>query len=65
MARNSQAEGSIAARPTIPSGSRAIDEGTPVYSTVEDANDRWRSDGIQNPSDQTSTQRLENLETAQ
>jgi Zinc knuckle len=28
--------------PTIPSGSRAIDEGTPVYSTVEDAHDQSR-----------------------
>jgi hypothetical protein len=43
------------AAPTIPSGSRAIDEGTPVDSTVEDANDQL-SEGIPNPSNQPAIQ---------
>ena len=41
--------------PTIPSGSRAIDEDTPVDDTVEDANDQL-SEGIPNPSSQPAIQ---------
>jgi hypothetical protein len=43
------------AAPTIPSGSRAIDEGTPVDSTVEDANDQL-SEAIPNPSHRPAIQ---------
>lgn len=43
------------AAPTIPSGSRAIDEGTPVDSTVEDANDQ-SSEDIPNSSNQPAIQ---------
>jgi hypothetical protein len=44
------------AAPTIPSGSRAIDEGTSVDSTVEHANDQLRSEGIHNPSNRPAFQ---------
>jgi hypothetical protein len=53
---------SSSATPTIPSGPRAIDEGTPVYPTVEDANDQLRrSEGIRNPSNRTTPQRNHGL----
>jgi hypothetical protein len=47
-----ESEDSSVAPPTIPSGPRAVDEGTPAYSVVEDANDQLRSEGIQRPSNQ-------------
>jgi len=54
---------------TIPSGSGAIDEGTPVDSAVEDANDQLRSEGIHNPSNRRAAQGNhglpESLEAAQ
>lgn len=56
---------------TIPSGPRAIDEGTPVDSTVENANDQSRSrrEGIQNPSNRRAVRGHhglpESLEAAQ
>ena len=39
VARHSPTEGNLAAQVLIPSGPRAVDEGTPVYSIVKDAND--------------------------
>jgi hypothetical protein len=54
--------------PTIPSGSRVIDEDTPVDSTVEDANDQLGGEGIRNPSNRPAFQGnhelSENLEAA-
>ena len=49
----------------ISSNSKAIDESTPVYSTVKDVMDQSRrSEDIQKPSKQINTHRLlENLET--
>jgi hypothetical protein len=58
VVRDSQAEGSSAAQ-TIPSSSRAVDEGTPAYSAVEDANDQLRNEGSQKLPEE-----LEELEAA-
>jgi len=38
----------------FPSGFRAVDEGTPAHSAVEDANDQLRNEGIQRPSNSPS-----------
>ncbi len=45
--RNSPTEGSSVAQTKFPSSTRAVDEGTPAYSAVEDANDQLSDEGIQ------------------
>jgi hypothetical protein len=54
VARHTQAQDSSIAQISIPSGSRAVDESTPVRHTVEGANDQLRSEGIRRPSNQTN-----------
>src|SRR6266487_1768879 len=65
VTRNSLTEGSLAAQTAILSGSRAVDEGTPAYSAVEDVDDQSRSEGIQSPLNRTDFPSPENWAAAQ
>src|SRR5436309_11691522 len=65
VVRDYQAEGSSAAQTTFPSSFRAVDEGTPAYSAVEDANDQLKDEGIRRPSNKTNSPSPEDWAAAQ